>query len=331
MGGYVPRALHQIWAGEGRELSPACWCSSASWRRFASLYGWEYKLWRQPDLDELQPRMIHPRLWRHEFPERTKMRGQRAIMQSCIARYEILRLFGGLYVDCDLFWLGAHASPVIGAHPITTAFLAQLERVPMLFAAADYHDDDFKRPVPLVQPPHTHGPFAGLMTAFYFNNALLAAGVNDSTITLVLRHLPMLVASATSESERLNVSVEEWRVTGPEAFNRGVARSPNPIVLLPNHWVYPYSPFGFPPPAMASVVNTGLTWGEIKKNGPWYGFAKLWGQLNQTLGSQLEGRQPTGEQQCTWSAKKAMIRNRWRLEYQWFLLERPDLHVMPKL
>ena len=49
---------------------------------------------------------------------------------------------------------------------------------------------------------------------------------------------------------------EEWRVTGPEAFNRAVSAADRLITLLPSRWVYPYSNEAAVVPPMTDVTPT---------------------------------------------------------------------------
>ena len=51
--------------------------------------------------------MVVPHLWNMSFPKHTQMESQRGLMRASLARYEILHALGGMYVDCDLIWLGA--------------------------------------------------------------------------------------------------------------------------------------------------------------------------------------------------------------------------------
>jgi len=321
----IPRVIHQMWSGSG-DIPPMCWCSSASWRRFAALNKWEYKMWRDSDLRALVPQMLHPALWDIEFSEETDMERQRGVMRSCIARAEVLRIYGGLYVDCDLFWLGASIDPEAARELAPTVeLLSYLAQSSALVAAGHFQDDTLdlrSRPIKISQTPGTHGWQAGGMSAFYLNNAILAAGVNDSTLSLVLDHLPAFMRNALEQSASINAStkgrkrspiLEEWRITGPEALNRAVARSKAPMLMLPTSWVYPYNPRQFPPPAMATLASQAVTWGEALKIAPWHAFSRLWGSLTDTLGPQLAGNEPTGRKQCVWGGDNRTDLLSWHL------------------
>ena len=125
-------------------------------------------MWRDDDLAALVPRMVTPRLWTEVFPRGTGLNQQRSYLRSSIARYEILRLHGGLYIDCDLFWLGASLPPA--EHAPTHALLSYLynRAAPVITAPhfmPDAHDFE-KNPIPILQPEGTHGVAAGGMTTW---------------------------------------------------------------------------------------------------------------------------------------------------------------------
>ena len=89
----IPKIVHQIWLGP-REM-PNEWMSG--WREFCKQYGWEYKLWTDSDMTFLINQEIFDNSKTYQ-------------MKSDIARYEILYNHGGLYVDCDMIWLGKDIS-----------------------------------------------------------------------------------------------------------------------------------------------------------------------------------------------------------------------------
>ena len=83
----IPRVLHQIWLG------PAILPFEAfrlKWQRLHPL--WEMRLWRDAEVEDLMKSSVCG-----EAYARASNYGEK----SDIARYEILRKFGGVYVDCD--------------------------------------------------------------------------------------------------------------------------------------------------------------------------------------------------------------------------------------
>jgi hypothetical protein len=275
----LPKVLHQIWSGD--PLPAMCWCSSRSWQRFAITRGWEYKLWRTADLTALVPRMVSPWLWTMQWPKATGMHKQIGIMRSCIARMEILRLYGGLYVDCDILWLGA-ARPDGSGHTPTDRLLALLlEHSARLTITTNSMRDSLNmtnspiRVEDIGLSPRGRLPSPLGMWQIYFNNAVLAAGPEDATVTLLLRALPHFVESAASQMK----STQEWRITGPESLNRALTATDEPFQVIPMKWIYPYNHAIYPPPSMPDVASRAFTWGELK---PWHA-TKLWHRLEYIL------------------------------------------------
>lgn len=98
----VPNVVHQIcWETlrkpDIEELSVPCWCSVASWRRFAIKHGWKYRLWKEKEVEHL----FHPSAWRWLTSHRLHH------MRAIVASYQLLYHHGGLIADSSLIWLGA--------------------------------------------------------------------------------------------------------------------------------------------------------------------------------------------------------------------------------
>lgn len=91
----VPKIAHRVWFPTGPEDTiPPLY--EDYWRRFADLHpAWELKTWSDPE--ELYPFMQNRELF-DAFP-----RGRRETFafRADVARYEILRHVGGLYLDTD--------------------------------------------------------------------------------------------------------------------------------------------------------------------------------------------------------------------------------------
>jgi len=82
----IPKIIHQIWLGS--EFPEKYKALQQSW--IVSHPNWEYKLWRDQDIEDLALNNI-------ELYKSAGNYGEK----SDIARYEILYRFGGLYVDTD--------------------------------------------------------------------------------------------------------------------------------------------------------------------------------------------------------------------------------------
>ena len=86
----VPRVLHQIWIGN-LPPPPAC----AAWENHARAQGYEYRLWRQDDLDRIglgANSAFSTMLAEGDYPGAVD-----------VARYQILEREGGIYLDCDWY------------------------------------------------------------------------------------------------------------------------------------------------------------------------------------------------------------------------------------
>ena len=84
----IPLTIHRIWLGspEPEAFKPLL----QSWLQYHMNRGWQYKLWTDADVTQLQ-------LYNQEFYDATDNPG----VKSDILRYEILYRFGGIYIDVD--------------------------------------------------------------------------------------------------------------------------------------------------------------------------------------------------------------------------------------
>jgi mannosyltransferase OCH1-like enzyme len=86
----VPQKIHQIWIGE--KTPPV---TTAVWREHAEKHGYEYQLWQEDKLQELNLAD------NATFCDMLK-KGDRPGAVD-VARYTILQKFGGIYLDCDWY------------------------------------------------------------------------------------------------------------------------------------------------------------------------------------------------------------------------------------
>jgi hypothetical protein len=98
-GGHIPRLVHFVWLGD-RPLPTDVvegWC-----RQHPADEGWEVRVWREQDLAGVVPRFVRRVAFERLSQESTPPNYR---MLSDIARLELLRLYGGWYVDCDVVCL----------------------------------------------------------------------------------------------------------------------------------------------------------------------------------------------------------------------------------
>lgn len=82
----IPKIVHQIWIGPNRR--PDMWMDTV--RKFSSDFGYEYKLWSELEIDSF------PMVNRIQYDNMQIMCGK-----ADIVRYEILNMYGGIYIDAD--------------------------------------------------------------------------------------------------------------------------------------------------------------------------------------------------------------------------------------
>jgi inositol phosphorylceramide mannosyltransferase catalytic subunit len=86
----VPRVIHQIWIG-----SLPVPAAVAAWQTHAAKQGYDYRLWREADLERLGLRdnpVFADMVARNDYPGAVD-----------VARYAILASQGGIYLDCDWY------------------------------------------------------------------------------------------------------------------------------------------------------------------------------------------------------------------------------------
>ncbi len=109
----IPRLVHQTW--KDHDVPERFLEAQRSWREIHP--GWEYRFWTDEDLADL----VHERA-----PELSELyaRYPEAIQRVDAARYVILREFGGLYADLDV-WCLRSVEPLLDSEvvlPRTTPF-----------------------------------------------------------------------------------------------------------------------------------------------------------------------------------------------------------------
>ena len=225
------RIVHQIAMGPDQDR---CHCSAGSWRLFAQLHGYTHRLWKQPSL------ALHVRtsgtaasralekIWafRLRWLDASPSSERQSLLKS-LYKYWLLHTFGGLYVTCDLVWLGMH-SPEPRTHAPTLKMLDALALANWHLVAAPFMD--FPTPYDArARPWGCDGK-----SSFYASDAVLAAPKGDAVLAELIRQLPAMLQST---AERRDES--EWKVSGAEALNRALQGATSPFSVLPRAWLYP--------------------------------------------------------------------------------------------
>lgn len=89
----IPKIIHQIWFGD----ASACPKKVHKWQEYADLFSYEYRFWDEKAFDEIRS-FIHPENVRLIY---FFISSKNYWSASDILRCELLRLMGGIYVDCD--------------------------------------------------------------------------------------------------------------------------------------------------------------------------------------------------------------------------------------
>ena len=89
----IPKIIHQIWIGKNKR--PDIWMNS--WKEeLKKKDDWEYKLWSESEIEKLE--MYNRDIYENETDYACK---------ADILRYEILKIYGGIYVDADVVLLNS--------------------------------------------------------------------------------------------------------------------------------------------------------------------------------------------------------------------------------
>lgn len=91
----IPKKIHQIWFGDPARAPKEV---TSQWVEFAKRFGYEYQLWTEAD-DVLLRWLMAPENYRLMLDYREK---KVYCSASDILRYELLKHYGGIYVDCDI-------------------------------------------------------------------------------------------------------------------------------------------------------------------------------------------------------------------------------------
>lgn len=172
----IPKIIHQIWIGDPSKAPTRL---MDTWK----MEGWEYRLWTEKEIDALD---LENRLLYFYFYQKGCYYGA-----SDIVRLEVLKEYGGIYIDADTERLesiddapflnadffaveankiGRVANGIIGAvpeHPIIVAYMkamAKAEKVEPVWSTIGgtlftEMIDQHLTPETQILPPHTFYPF----------------------------------------------------------------------------------------------------------------------------------------------------------------------------
>ena len=91
----IPKIIHIIWIGNKR---PPLWCINSWKHQYCAKYtGWTFMLWTETEIFDSEKLTI---INRDIYDAEPTLRGK-----SDIVRYEILRTYGGIFLDADSYWI----------------------------------------------------------------------------------------------------------------------------------------------------------------------------------------------------------------------------------
>lgn len=91
----IPKKIHQIWFGDPSRMPKEM---TSQWGAFSERFGYQYQLWTEAD-DGLLRLIMAPENFKLMLQYREK---KVYCCASDILRYELLKQFGGIYIDCDI-------------------------------------------------------------------------------------------------------------------------------------------------------------------------------------------------------------------------------------
>jgi hypothetical protein len=200
----IPKIIHQLWLGP-RPLPTY----TESWKLCAFKNDWEYRLWRDKDIDELELK------WRACYDAAPLFQ-----IKSDIARIEILSRFGGFYFDCDFVSSGESLETFIPIDHVH--FTATPEFQPNL-----RYQNTFRHLLPFFKDSSWMSLFVG--------SSFLGASLESRTITRA--H-----ATVGEAYEKCGPEIASSGF-GPNLINASICE---PVFLIPTCYMIEYPAPDFP-------------------------------------------------------------------------------------
>lgn len=180
----IPKLIHMIWLGPFPP--PHEWIET--WKPFCEKYNWDLKLWREKDIENFG--LINKK----EFDESISYQ-----QKSDIARYEIIYRLGGMYLDCDMVYLGNDLSKHLQLQ--SKMFIGCIES-----------------PSPSLNK---------IIGAPYIANGWFIAPPKHEILRKCISLIP----------ERVKIKTQHTFIkTGPTLINLCIKE---PIIIIPTEWIFP--------------------------------------------------------------------------------------------
>ena len=180
----IPKIIHQIWLGPYDP--PLKWMKN--WMDFCQKYNWEYRLYRDSDIEQFG--LINKEIYDKSSSYQKK---------ADIARYEIIYKYGGLYIDCDMIWLGKNISKYL---PLDKNMFIGIQEFPSIHDIGNHK----------------------------LCNGMFAAPPRHSILKRCIEKIPEY------DSSIIKKIYGPWTITGPVLLNDCIKE---PIIVVPYHYIFP--------------------------------------------------------------------------------------------
>jgi len=197
----IPKIIHQIWIGDKAE-PPMQWIETWSKDFVEQNPGYVHVLWRDEDLKILE--MVNRDLYDAE----PTLPGK-----ADIARYELLRRYGGVYIDADIVWLGKRLPETqqpFASRDETSAFdsfLAKTNPEAKIFVACEPHNVDN---VGQWQKIGTSENDLKQTDCLLYANSIIGASPENPHVLTIIKHIAATYAKRSAENP-----AQPWLTTGP--------------------------------------------------------------------------------------------------------------------
>ena len=179
----IPKVLHFIWLGPFS--APLEWINS--WKPFCEQAGFSMKLWTDTDIEKLN--LVNKKYYNDSDNYQQK---------SDIARYEIMYRFGGVYIDCDMVFLGNDLTKYI---PFECGIFIGVNEPKSVHLGTDIH-----------------APFIA--------NGFFVAPPKHEIMRKCIARIP----------ERMRLPIKHAFIkTGPVLLNECISEA---IIILPSKWIF---------------------------------------------------------------------------------------------
>lgn len=220
----IPKIIHQIWIGDKAE-PPMQWIETWSKDFVEQNPGYIHVLWRDEDLKgiDMQNRDL--------YDAEPTLPGK-----ADIARYEILRRYGGIYVDADIVWLGKrmpNAEQQLASRDERAAFdsfLAKTNSESKIFVACEPHNvgnigqwqqigasqNDLKK-----------------TDCLLYANSIIGASPQNRHLEAIIKHIADTYAKRSAENP-----AQPWLTTGPFPMTEALRPIDN-VTVFASDMFYP--------------------------------------------------------------------------------------------